>query len=149
MRLARTALVAMLSLVALSLPAANAVVGKWKTDGGKSLVEITATPEGGLSGRIVWLKEPLYMDAKQGPVGSAKVDRHNQDVTLRGKPLLGLRILEGFVVAAEGLWEKGTIYDPENGKTYKCRMKLTAPDRLEVRGYIGISLIGRTTVWTR
>jgi len=149
MSFTRTALAAMLSLVALSLPAANAVAGKWKTDGGKSLVEITATPEGVLSGRIVWLREPLYLDPKQGPVGSTKVDRHNPDPALRSKPLLGLRILDGFTATAEGVWEKGTIYDPENGKTYKCRMKLTGPDRLEVRGYIGISLIGRTTVWTR
>ena len=46
-------------------------------------------------------------------------------------------------------WAKGTIYDPEDGKTYKCKMTLTDPKTLGVRGYIGISLIGRTTVWTR
>ena len=147
MSFARSALLALLCLAPLL--GANPVLGKWRTDGGKSMVEITASSDGGLCGRIVWLQEPLYTDPKQGPVGAAKVDRNNPDAALKSKPILGLRILEGFTATAEGLWEKGTIYDPENGKTYKCRMKLTAPDRLEVRGFIGISLIGRTTVWTR
>jgi uncharacterized protein (DUF2147 family) len=47
------------------------------------------------------------------------------------------------------MWKGGTIYDPDNGKLYKCKMTLTEPKRLEVRGYIGFSFIGRTVVWTR
>ena len=53
------------------------------------------------------------------------------------------------VFAKDGLWEKGHIYDPENGKDYKCKMTLASADVLRVRGFIGISLIGRTEVWTR
>ena len=49
----------------------------------------------------------------------------------------------------DGLWKKGTIYDPDNGKTYKCKLRLVSDDVLNVRGYIGVSLIGRTSQWTR
>jgi uncharacterized protein (DUF2147 family) len=54
-----------------------------------------------------------------------------------------------FVYDGEGVWEDGDIYDPKSGKTYSCYMKLQSMDKLKVRGYIGISLIGRTTYWTR
>jgi len=49
----------------------------------------------------------------------------------------------------DGEWSGGTIYDPNNGKTYSCKLKLTGPDTLKVRGYIGISLIGRSETWKR
>jgi uncharacterized protein (DUF2147 family) len=57
--------------------------------------------------------------------------------------------LSGFKFAGDNLWEDGTIYDPENGKTYRCKITLESPNRLNVRGFVGISLFGRTTVWTR
>ena len=44
---------------------------------------------------------------------------------------------------------KGTIYDPRDGKTYKCRMTLKKDGTLEVRGYLGLALFGKTVVWTR
>jgi uncharacterized protein (DUF2147 family) len=46
-------------------------------------------------------------------------------------------------------YEDGTIYDPENGKTYSCTIEMVNANTLNVRGYIGISLIGRTDVWKR
>ncbi|MBK6374224.1 MAG: DUF2147 domain-containing protein [Saprospiraceae bacterium] len=48
----------------------------------------------------------------------------------------------------DGEYTGGNIYDPKNGSTYKCYMVLDG-NRLNIRGYIGISLIGRTSVWTR
>jgi len=131
------------------LSAADPIVGTWTTDGGKSQIAITAAPDGTFRGHIVGLKEPLYTNPKEGTPGTPKVDRHNPDPSLKTRPLIGLQILDGFQAAGPDRWEKGRIYDPENGKTYQCRMKLSAPNRLEVRGFIGISLIGRTTVWTR
>jgi uncharacterized protein (DUF2147 family) len=134
--------------ITATLSGAESILGQWRTEGGKSMVEITSK-EGTLRGTIVWLKEPAYTDAKEGTVGSNKIDRHNPQPSQRTQPILGLKILDGFIATGDGLWEKGTIYDPENGKTYKCKMKLVAPNHLEVRGFIGISIIGRTTVWTR
>jgi len=77
------------------------------------------------------------------------VDRENPDPARRNQPILGLVILRDFAFVKDGLWENGMIYDPENGKDYKCKMTLESPDVLNVRGFIGISLIGRTDTWTR
>jgi uncharacterized protein (DUF2147 family) len=48
-----------------------------------------------------------------------------------------------------GHWSGGTIYDPDSGRTYSCRFELLEQDRLKVRGFLGLSLLGRTQVWTR
>jgi uncharacterized protein (DUF2147 family) len=63
--------------------------------------------------------------------------------------LIGLVILKDFAFNGKDKWEDGTIYDPNNGKTYSCVIRLKNESALEVRGYIGISLLGRTEVWTR
>ena len=60
-----------------------------------------------------------------------------------------LVILRDFTYASGNLWENGHIYDPKNGKDYKCKMTLTSPDALDVRGFIGFSLLGRTEHWTK
>lgn len=67
---------------------------------------------------------------------------------LRGRPVLGLAIARGLRREGDG-WA-GEILDPDDGRTYRCRLRL-APDgrRLEVRGYVGLPLFGRTQVWTR
>ncbi|KPK12690.1 MAG: hypothetical protein AMJ68_01055 [Acidithiobacillales bacterium SG8_45] len=125
------------------------ILGKWVTKEGKSHVEISRCDEG-LCGKVVWLRDPVYpADDKQGMAGKKKVDRENPDPELRSTPILGLNVLKGFGTSNGNVWEDGTIYDPENGKTYKCKMTLTNPRQLEVRGFIGFSWIGRTTTWTR
>ena len=98
-----------------------------------------------LCGTIVWLKDPL--DAQ----GRPELDDENPDPAKQNQPILGLQILEGFPLEADrkGLWADGTIYDPNNGKTYSCQMSFKDPDTLKIRGYIGISLLGRTEIWTR
>ena len=62
---------------------------------------------------------------------------------------MGMVFMYGFEKRSDTKWENGTIYDPKSGNTYSCTMELDGPDKLKVRGYIGISLIGRTDVWTR
>jgi len=129
------------------------ILGLWATEpnpvDGNAHVEISA--EGGkFHGRIVWLEKPEYAaDDEQGMGGKAKVDRENPDPKLQSRPILSLEIMKGFVYSGKGEWKKGTIYDPENGKTYKCKAKITDEGRLKVRGYIGFSMLGRTSVWTR
>jgi uncharacterized protein (DUF2147 family) len=59
-----------------------------------------------------------------------------------------MKLLENFKYNG-GTWEEGTIYDPKNGKTYSCIIKKKDNKTLEVRGYVGISLIGRTVEWTK
>ncbi len=65
------------------------------------------------------------------------------------RPIIGLQVIEGLAVAGENRWENGACYDPESGNSYKCKIRLASPDRLEVRGFIGFSLFGRTYVLTR
>ncbi|OKL41676.1 DUF2147 domain-containing protein [Pontibacter flavimaris] len=116
-------------------------IGTWTNEEGKAKFEIYKCGEK-LCGKIVSLKEPLRN-------GKPKLDDNNPDKKLRSKPLIGLRFMEGFEYDGDNKWDDGTIYDPESGKTYSCYMKMTGKDKMEVKGYIGISLIGRTQYWTR
>lgn len=65
-----------------------------------------------------------------------------------GKSLIGMDIVWNMLPKAKG-WESGQIVDPKNGKVYNCFMELETPDRLNVRGYVGISLFGRSQYWYR
>lgn len=126
---------------------ADRVVGLWLTEERDAHVEVVRVGDR-YEGRIVWLKEPLFpADDAQGMAGQAKVDRENPDPRLRATPIIGLRIVQGFRFR-DGEWQDGTIYDPNNGKTYKCRMWFEG-ETLKVRGFIGFSLLGRSTSWTR
>ena len=95
-----------------------------------------------LFGKIVWLKEPLE-------AGKPRVDKLNSDVKLRTRPLLGLVFLTNFTADGAKIWEDGEIYDPKNGKTYSCKLTITSATTIDARGYIGISIIGRTTKFTK
>jgi uncharacterized protein (DUF2147 family) len=114
-------------------------LGQWKNE--DATFEVFEN-DGKLSGRIVDLREPLRD-------GKPKVDIHNSDPSKRSRPVIGIVFMYGFVKKSDTKWENGTIYDPKSGNTYSCTMELDGPDKLKVRGYIGISLIGRTDVWTR
>ncbi len=125
------------------------MLGLWSTAGNNSNVEIFKCGDN-YCGQLVELKYPNYpADDKGGMACQPKVDRNNPDANLQSRPILGLQMLEGFTYYGGNVWKGGTIYDPDNGKTYKCKMTLTDPKRLEVRGFIGISWLGRTVIWTR
>lgn len=127
---------------------ADRILGVWATEKAEAHVEISKT-DTGYEGTIIWLKEPFFPEGdEEGMAGQLKVDRENPDAALRDRPIVGLRIMEGFRYAGNNRWVDGTIYDPENGETYRCRIRLTDDGTLKVRGYVGISLFGRTTEWT-
>ena len=81
--------------------------------------------------------------------GTPKLDNNNPDQNLRKIPRIGLEIVRDFIYAGDNLWNKGEVYDTKNGKTYSGKMTLISPDQLKLRGFIGISLFGRTSNWTR
>ena len=81
--------------------------------------------------------------------GKPKTDIHNPDAALQKRPLCGLPMLWGFSPDRSGGWTGGYVYDPEKGKTYTSVMHLKPDSTLSVRGYIGIPLLGRSTIWTR
>lgn len=126
----------------------NGILGAWHTEKDESVVEIFRCGEK-LCGKIVWLKAPSYTDSRDGTIGDPVIDRKNPDPALRNWPVLGLRILEGFTELGDNSWGNGTCYDPKSGNTYRGKMHLAAPDRLELRGFVGFILFGRTSVWTR
>jgi uncharacterized protein (DUF2147 family) len=120
---------------------ADDVIGTWITANGKARVEIYKDGKF-YSGKIVWLKEPLKD-------GKPKHDVKNPAPALRSRTVVGLIILRGFKFDGDEEWQDGEIYDPESGKTYSCKITMPALNILKVRGYIGISLLGRTEVWKR
>jgi uncharacterized protein (DUF2147 family) len=131
----------------------DTILGLWATDpegeGGQAHIEITKAG-GKYAGNIVWLEEPLYTeDDEDGEVGEPKIDKNNPDDALQSRPIMGLQLMQGFIYDGKGTWKKGTIYDPDNGKTYKCKLRIGDEGELKVRGYIGFSMIGRTSEWTR
>jgi uncharacterized protein (DUF2147 family) len=149
------AVVAVALLAAVPVMAGNgdAIVGVWATDpegeGGQAHIEISSDGER-YSGKIVWLEEPLYTaEDEDGEEGEPKVDKNNPDPALQSRPIMGLELMSGFKFDGKETWKKGTIYDPDNGKTYKCKLRIGDDGVLNVRGYIGFSMIGRTSQWTR
>jgi len=148
-----TALVALVWVLSTTSVWANGnqIVGSWITPDDKAVVEIYQQ-DGQYFGKFVSLKEPLYaVGHEDGLDGQVKVDRKNPDAAQHEQPIIGLVMLNGMNYSGEKKgkhnWKGGTIYDPGNGKAYKCTIKLNADGTLDLRGYIGISLFGRTQTW--
>ena len=116
-------------------------LGNWMNEEKEARFEIFSCGDK-LCGKITWLKEPLRN-------GKPKMDDLNPEPRMRTRPILGMVFMKDFVYAGGNKWDEGTIYDPKNGKTYSCYMKVIDRNKMEVKGYIGISLIGRTQTWTR
>ena len=131
-------------LITRAQAGAEAIKGVWKNGEGTGQIEIYKTTSGHFAGKIIWLKEPIDEET-----GKPKLDKRNPDKSKRSAPTLGLVNMHGFKYDADDKEWNGTIYDPKNGKEYSCRIEMKDGNTLKVRGYIGISLIGRTDTWTR
>ena len=122
--------------------AQNSVIGKWKTiddETGKpvSVVEIYES-KGKIYGKVIEVFNPKN---RKRVCENCSGDDHN-------KPILGLVVIKGLTKEGNE-YTNGKILDPKHGKLYKCYITLENADKLKVRGYIGISLIGRTQYWER
>jgi uncharacterized protein (DUF2147 family) len=122
---------------------ADAILGSWKNGEGTGIIQIYKNGEK-YQGKLTWLKEPIDPET-----GKAKLDKHHPDEKNHSRPLLGLVNMWGFSYTADKEWTGGKIYDPKNGKTYSCKIAMENNNTLKVRGFIGISLIGRTDTWIR
>jgi uncharacterized protein (DUF2147 family) len=133
-----------LTAVAQAAPAATAV-GLWQTidDNTHRLTSLVRITE--VNGELRGVVEKIFDQPGENPMHlctECKGDR-------KDKPILGMTILWGLRKAGDE-WSGGEILDPENGKTYRCKMKVTgAGKKLDVRGFIGVSLFGRTQTWLR
>lgn len=120
---------------------AQDVLGKWKLDDGSAIVEVYKDGDV-FNGRIVWLEEPVDKD------GNPYKDVLNPDKSLRDRELMGLNMLSGLSFNGKD-YSDGKIYDPGNGKTYNCSMKVNG-NVLKVRGSLDKKgLMGRTMDWFR
>jgi uncharacterized protein (DUF2147 family) len=130
-----------LMIAPLCAAMAQDVVGKWKLEDGTAIVEVYKQGDV-FNGKIVWLQHPTEAD------GSPAVDGNNPDAKLRTRKLIGLNMLSGLKKTGDE-YSGGTIYDPGNGKTYNCSMKVEG-DVLKVRGSLDKrGLLGRTMDWFR
>ena len=113
------------------------ILGNWLTELKDGIIQITQSAGANYEGRIVGGSHPGRLDDK------------NPDTTQRSKPLRGQVILRNLHYEGAGKWSGGRIYEPDSGRTYSCSVELIAPDSLKVRGFIGISLLGKSQIWTR
>ncbi len=123
---------------------AQSVLGKWKTiddvtNKPKSIIELYEY-NGKLYGKVVKLfQEPNEV---QDPICDKCTDYR------KDKKIIGMNVVTGLSKSGNE-WSGGEVTDPTVGKTYKCYITLESPDKLKVRGYIGISMVGRTQYWYR
>ncbi len=126
---------------AASAQNADAITGVWWNAEKTAKVQVYEQ-DGKYFGKIIELVEP-------NENGKPKMDKENPNNKLKSRPLKGLVILTALEYDEDNEYEDGEIYDPKSGKTYSCNAKLVNKDQLDLRGYIGFSLIGRTSTWTR
>ena len=128
-------------LIPLAAVFAQDVIGKWKLEDGTAIVEVYQQGDV-FNGKIVWLQNPTEAD------GTPAVDNLNPDPKLRTRQLIGLNMLSNLKKSGSE-YSGGSIYDPGNGKTYNCSMRVEG-DILKVRGSLDKrGLIGRTMDWFR
>jgi len=120
----------------------NDIIGIWITPQDRSAIKIFKKANC-YYGKIIWQK---YANDKKG---FPKKDINNPNPKLRNETLQGLIILKNLHFNGKNEWTKGTIYNPESGNTYKIKVELKNKTTLKVRGYIGFSFIGKTSVWKR
>lgn len=128
-------------LAAPAGPDPDDIVGTWLNASGKGQIQIYKQGQK-FYGKLVWLKEP------NDEHGNPKVDIKNPNKDLRSNPVVGTVIVRDLVYKNDE-WGNGRVYDPQNGKEYKCFITLKNHNTLNIRGYIGISMMGRTETWTR
>lgn len=129
-----------ISIAFASQPSGPSPMGYWKTAENRSKVHVYPCGDDNkkVCGKIVALKEPIDPETKQ--------EKKDPD----GKPMMGMEIMKGFTHGEGNKWEDGTVYDPKEGKEYSGEFTLSADgNAMDLRGYMLISLLGRTQTWNR
>jgi len=120
---------------------ADKILGLWLSEDKTGKIDVYKA-NGKYFGKLIWGKTMYETDGI-----TSRKDVQNKDEKLRSRNLKDLVMLTDFTYH-DGVWDGGQIYDPYSGKTYSCTLKLK-DGKLNIRGYIGVSLFGRTSVWER
>jgi len=124
-------------LAAVGARAATPLEGLWLTQNERSVIQVKECDQG-LCGYIYWIIE-----------GGMQTDAKNPEESLRNRPMCGLPILWGMEKDNETEWEDGKIYKADDGDIYDADVELLDDGTLKVRGYMGLSLFGKTQIWHR
>lgn len=131
-------IVSIVSFAAIAEATTDTPVGYWRTEEGKAKVQVYECGSHAICGKIIELKEPI-----NPATNKPKVDPD-------GKPMISMEIMKNFKHTAGQEWDGGTIYDPKEGKEYSATFELQeGGNTMNLRGYVLISLIGKTQTWTR
>lgn len=122
--------------------AAEHLSGFWMDSDGEVIIEISPC-EDAMCGKVAWLRLP------NGPDGKPLLDYRNPDKTLRSRPVCGLQVISGIRQQDDGTFGGGTVYVSDLGMQFKGQATQIDDNRMEVRGYVGISLFGQSEVWKR
>lgn len=129
---------------------AHDATGYWLTENQNAIVQFKQCSGGAASpvkpqicGQIVWTQNP------RDEQGKLKRDVNNPDEALRDRSLCGLPLIGDLTPASEAVLEDGWIYNPRSGDTYGAEAELVSADKLKLRGFLGISLLGSNQIWTR
>lgn len=116
------------------------LTGLWLTKKKDTVVDIRHCNDNSLCGRIHWLSPDVVQK-----------DNANPDQSLRQRPLCGIQVLWGFQQNENNpdLWEHGKIYKADDGETFRASLRLIEPDKLKLRGYIALPILGKSHVLTR
>ena len=151
MNLIKQTLIACIVMIAsyqiTTYAATNSPVGTWQTIDDvsgkpKALIQIQLAQDNSLIGKVIKVF-PQPSKEMHEVCEKCKGEKHNQ-------PIVGMSVLSGLKATDKNQWGKGEILDPANGKTYHCTARLSDKgDKLNVRGYIGMPLLGRSQTWMR
>lgn len=127
---------------------AQALDGHWLTQNQKAIVAFSACKANAsdapkVCGDMVWLAEP------NNPDGTPKLDKNNDKADLRSRKLCGLRLIRDLTVSGENRWDDGSIYNPRTGERFSVEIEKLSAAEIKMRGFLGISLLGKSEVWTR
>mgnify|MGYP001475555590 CR=1 FL=1 len=120
----------------------DAILGDWYNQEKDAIIKIYRE-DGKYHGKITWMLNPLDEN------GNPKTDPLNPDKSLQSRSRMGMIIMYNFKYDGDNEWDDGSIYDPKSGNEYSGTMTLTSENRLDLRGYVGIPLFGRTSNWSR
>ena len=133
---------ALTALLAAAPAQAENPEGLWLTEKKGVVVKLYECGDA-LCGQTVWMKKMTYKN------GAPRLDAKNPDPALRDRHWCGIEVITDVKPKGDGEWKGGEVYDPKTGETFDFDIKAKGPDRLKVRGYLGVPLLGKSENWTR